>query len=184
MTTNHGHKTVQALLYFCNEAHKTDSLGSLRRSTATAWLFFADIAHLCTYGRTISGDSYMRTAIGFDLVGTRKLLDNTYGYVNTPDVTYSRKYLNVTPDDIRARSDDQDLDEFSESDIQMLTSVYFAYHRFPIAQLHDIMRTFPGWRRARINSIVPPGFFLANASDRAKERFNSAHVLNSNNYTW
>jgi len=161
-------KTIQALSYFCRESNS-----SVKISTALAWLFLADVSHLREYGRTISEDTYIRTATGFEPVSTRDLLTrHIKAYVTTPDVVYCRLCLDVTPNDVDIRKGAiWDTDEMSDSDTQVLATTYSAYHRFSRSQLRAIVRTFPEWQAAHLKSVVSAELFLTGATDIAKIHF-------------
>jgi uncharacterized phage-associated protein len=137
-------KTTQAINFFCEEAG-----GKLNKMKAMKLLFLADKAHLLKYGRSISGDEYFAMEMGPVLSKTWSLLANKSDYDSESEhIEYFKKHLSFDSPVTLKSIAPLDQDEFSDSDIECLTSVANLYSRVPQNQIIDILHTFPEWESA------------------------------------
>lgn len=120
-------KIIESIIYIAN----TEKEPMHYRKIAYL-IYFADKTHLEMYGRTITGDDYI--AIHRGVVPARvyiNLLNNKY---NEDNLTFHRKYNHIEVDRI------VDLNEFSESDIEVLDWMVEVYGGYPLWQLQEFAR--------------------------------------------
>ena len=95
-------------------------------------IYFADKTHLEKYARTITGDDYIAIYQGIVPAHVYVNLLNSKYNVNNPNFHIS--YNGIIVDRV------VDLNEFSESDIEILDKTIQVYSKFPLWQLQEFAR--------------------------------------------
>jgi uncharacterized phage-associated protein len=95
-------------------------------------IYFADKTHLELYGRTITGDAYI--AIFRGIVPARVYINLLNKKYDEDNPNFHRHYNSVVVDRI------VDLNEFSESDIEILDRMVEVYSKFPLWQLQEFAK--------------------------------------------
>lgn len=111
---------IEAILYVANRVQQPTVM------QVSKLLYLADVAHLSKYGRFITGDRYVAMRHG-------PVPSRSYDLMKTSNEAFER------PDTRSIRPlRDADLDEFSESDLELLDEILRKHGRTSISQLRNI----------------------------------------------
>lgn len=135
-------KIIQALAYLASRMQGQ----TLDEMKAYKLLWLADRCHLRMNGRTITGDKYYAMPKGVVPTDAKHLLDGETTILETPENYLSKWIEKVEPHKFRAISE-PDLEEFSESDINVLNNVIDTYGACSRHELSDLSHKYPEWKK-------------------------------------
>lgn len=139
-------------------------------------LFFADQAHLSSYGRPIIGDTYIKMKNG-------PVPSEAYDIVKRHAAhSLANKYLSVSDIHIGVRHP-ADVRELSESDIEVLDSIIRIHGKRSALELSDLSHRERAWHLAATNAPMDYRLFLNDDNkemlDIIKEEQESRELLAS-----
>ncbi len=135
-------KIIQALCYIANS--QPNATVDTMKAYKLLWL--ADRLHLRNYSRTISGDEYWALPLGPVPTNAKNLVDGKATSLKNPDGKFD-EYIEVLPNHkIRARKG-ADVDEFSESDIELFDKVLAKFGNASAIELSNFSHQFPEWKQ-------------------------------------
>ena len=135
-------KATQALNFL---ARKKD--GKINKMKAVKIIYFADRLHLRKYGRPIVGDVYW--AMKYGPVGS--MTDHVADFSHVPEevLAYAKKYIKPADDKRQAfiSLKEEDLNVFSETDIECLEAAYDKFSDKDQFELAEITHQYPEWAK-------------------------------------
>lgn len=140
--SNNTNKIIQSLVFIASKME--DKTVDVMKAYKLLWL--ADRCHLRMYGRTITGDKYYALPMGLVPTDAKHILDGVKTRMETPADYFDRwiekrdlhKYTAIAP---------PDMDEFSESDIEVLEKVLTLYGGYSRHELSKLSHKYPEWRQ-------------------------------------
>lgn len=173
-------KSVQALNLLANL-----SGGSINKMKAIKLIWLADRLHLRKFGRTITGDEYYALPNGPVPSATRDVLENS-NFIEDSATDYASEYITEI-DKYNYRSlIEGNYKVFSQSDVNILKTVFSTYGHLDHFALSDFSHNFPEWKKhesalsKKLSSrfpIVADDFFL-NFDDKTGLFIDSEESLN------
>lgn len=126
-------------------------------------LYFADKEHLLRYGRTITGDTYVRMQYGpTPSVG----LNMMRGQASSRLTARFQERLAIHGNEVRALTS-PDLKVFSKSDLNVMQEVCEKYGRLTAAQLSRLSHQEATWKRTKENRLIDFELFFDGRPDAA-----------------
>lgn len=132
-------RIIQALAYF--EFKIKDPLMNKMKAYKLVWL--ADRKHLCTYGRTITNDTYYAMPKGVVPSDAKNILDGCPTKLSNDD-SYVEQYLNISKNGYTIKQSPY-TDVFSDSDIEVMDEVIEMYGKLSAQELSNLSHKFPEW---------------------------------------
>ncbi|HEY4194822.1 MAG TPA: Panacea domain-containing protein, partial [Mucilaginibacter sp.] len=132
-------KAVQALNYFAQKEG-----GHINYMKAGKLVYLADRAHLRTYGRTITNDTYIAMKNGSVPSKTKDIILKS-AWFEQEILDYVNIYLS-DPDDYSFNSlKDTDTDVFSKTDLKVMEEIYDFFGDRNKYELSEYSHHFPEW---------------------------------------
>jgi len=132
-------KAVQSLNYFA-----TKSGGSLNKMKAIKLIWLADRLHLRKYGRSITGDEYYALPNGPVPSATRDILESS-DFLNDIASEYAEQFLSSNGKYEYKTINEINENVFSQTDIEILETIFTNYGELDQFQLRDLSHLFPEW---------------------------------------
>lgn len=133
-------KIIQALTYLACKSPER----KLDNMKAYKLLWLADRYQLRNTGRTITGDTYYALPFGLIPSDAKCLLEDEPTRLSEVK-GYLSQYLNVLPEHTYQAVSNPDLDQFSESDIIALDTIWSAFGDMKPMELSTFSHQFPEW---------------------------------------
>lgn len=140
--TRNTKKLIQALAFLA--AKSTDHMLSSMKAYKLLWL--ADRCHLRKFGRTITGDSYFALPKGMVPTDAKHLLDGEVTVMHTPSGYFDR-WIKKNNGHTYSLIEAPDMEEFSESDIEVLQKVVDSYGDMSAKELSELSHKYPEWKK-------------------------------------
>lgn len=135
-------KIIQTLVYL--SSHMQDKMIDDMKAYKLLWL--ADRCHLRKNGRTITGDRYFTMPKGVVPTDAKHLLDGEPTVLANPDNNFGDWIRKIDTHKFMAVKT-PDLNEFSQSDIEVLNQVIDLYGNYSRHDLSELSHKYPEWRR-------------------------------------
>lgn len=136
-------KVIEVLLYVANKKSVIDRHG------LSKILYFADKAHLEYFGRTITGDNYVKMDFG-------PVPSKIYDYIkqiDTENALFTTKGYTLIP------KREANIEELSESDIDVLDSIIAKYGSKSFRDKTELSHD-KTWKKSDLNKPIPADKFL------------------------
>ncbi len=134
-------KAIQALNYFALLGG-----GSINKMKAIKLVWLSDRLHVRNYGRLITGDDYYALPNGPIPSATRDILENN-NFIDDLSTEYASHYISII-DKYNFRSiADFDSKVFSNTDKEMLNTIFSKFGDKDHFELSDISHKFPEWKK-------------------------------------
>jgi uncharacterized phage-associated protein len=137
-------KIVNAVAYFSSNCPGATKMKICKL------LYFADKEHLLTYGRPITGDTYVRMPYG---PTPSAGLNMMRGRASSRLTKMFQDKISVQNNEVRALSS-ADLNVFSRSDLRIMKQVIEQYGSLTAAQLSTISHREPTWKKTGENRLI------------------------------
>ncbi len=172
-------KAIQVLNYFALKEG-----GIINKLKAIKLIWLADRAHLRRYGRPIVMDRYFALPHGPVPSNTKDLAEDT-SFLSEEETNYRNKYIKGANRYSYKSIESVDIDVFSDTDIQILDSVYEEFGSYDKFKLRDISHEYPEWKKHelglknKISSRFPMSYsdFFENPKDFNNSFFNENEEL-------
>jgi uncharacterized phage-associated protein len=135
-------KATQSIIFFLNQ-----NGGSLNKMKALKLIWLADRLHLRTYGRTITMDSYIAMKNGPVASGTRDILELNVTYLADNELEYAIKSIKPKDKFTVEYLGNEDLDQMSDSDIEILTKIQAEFGHLGEFNLSELSHSLPEWKK-------------------------------------
>ena len=137
----HYKKAIQSLNYFA-----TMGGGSINKMKAIKLVWLSDRLHLRNYGRLITGDEYYALPNGPIPSATRDILENN-NFIDDLSTEYASHYICIIDRYNFKSIADCDLKVFSNTDKEMLKTIFLKFGDKDHFELSDISHKFPEWKK-------------------------------------
>ncbi len=169
MTSFKFKKSVQALNYFAQKEG-----GKINYMKAGKLVYLADRAHLRTYGRTITNDTYVAMKNGSVPSRTKDIISKSEWW-GSEIVEYSNLYLTPAQGYDISSISNVDTSVFSKTDLKIIDLIYEHYGNRDQFELSEYSHHFPEWKRFESELkmgvgkvfIIEPADFFENGLDEA-----------------
>ena len=141
MVTFNYRKTVQALNLFADLEG-----GKINKMKALKLIWLSDRLHLRKYGRLITNDQYYALKNGPVASATRNILQEDSDFASDVDMEYSKEYIRPEGYDYCTRQK-PNLKVFSETDLEVLKTIYDNFGKFGHFELSNLSHEFPEWKK-------------------------------------
>ena len=146
-------KSVQILNFFAEKEG-----GTIDKMKALKLYWLSDKLHLRKYGRLISSDKYLAMEYGAVASTAKDIIDSTE-YLTKIDIkskNYRDKYLTELVNNSFSSKSNTDLDEFSQSDIEILELIYENFKFEGAFSLSELSHKFPEWQKFENDLKINP----------------------------
>jgi len=141
MTSFKFKKAVQALNYFARKEG-----GKINYMKAGKLVYLSDRAHLRTYGRTITNDTYVAMKNGSVPSKTKDIILKS-AWFEQEILDYVNAFLS-DPNNYNFQSlNEVDMSVFSKTDIKIMDEIYEYYGERDQFELSEYSHHFPEWKR-------------------------------------
>ncbi len=156
-------KSVQGLNLLANK-----NGGTINKMKAIKLIWLADRLHLRKFGRTITGDEYYALPNGPVPSATRDVLENS-NFIEDTATDYASEYISEIDKYNYKAIIEGNYKVFSQSDLDILNTVFSAFGHLDHFALSDLSHFFPEWKKhesalnKKLSSrfpIEPTDFFL------------------------
>lgn len=124
-------------------SHQKDRKLDFMKAYKLLWL--ADRCHLRLYGRTITGDKYFAMIHGIVPTDAKHLLEGEPTVLSN-SANYFNSNIRITEKHTFQAIKEPDLDEFSQSDVEVLEQVLSIYNQMKPRELSDLSHRYPEWQ--------------------------------------
>lgn len=134
-------KAVQVLNYFANKEG-----GAINKMKAIKLIWLSDRAHLRKFGRPIIMDQYFALPYGPIPSNTKDLAEKN-SFLSIDEINYRDRFLKII-DKYKFKSIEQIEEKvFSQSDLQILNSVYAEFGKYSEFDLSELSHLYPEWKK-------------------------------------
>lgn len=136
-------KSVQALNFFAIKEG-----GAINKMKALKLIWLADRHHLRRYARPILNDIYIAMQRGPVASNTKDFIEDN-SYVSKIESNYRNAYIQTSQDVKHTFTSLQSVDDsiFSQTDLEVMESVYQRYGNLDKWRLSELSHQFPEWKR-------------------------------------
>ena len=134
-------KSVQALNYFAIQAG-----GQVNKMKALKYIWLSERLHLRKYGRLILNDAYFALKNGPVASNTKDLVEDT-SFLSKEESVYRHAYLETVDNYTYQSIEGFQGDVFSDSDIQVMKSIYETFSGYDEFQLSDESHKYVEWKK-------------------------------------
>lgn len=149
-------RTLEALLYICEHLEGTT------KHQLSKLLYFADKYHLGKYGRTITGDKYVKMEFG-------PVPSETYDHIRNS--AFINDIFAINGYHLSGKRS-ANTDELSESDVEALNFALNEYGEMSFGKLTDISHD-ASWSAAEDNAVISFDQFLLTYDNETQEELKS-----------
>jgi len=138
-------KAVQTLNFF---ARKEGS--NINKMKALKLIWLSDRLHLRKFGRRITNDTYFALNYGPVPSNSKDLAENT-SFLSQEEQCYRDCFLRNEDSYTYFSVEELDKNVFSESDLDVLQSIYTQFGSYDHYQLSDISHKYPEWKKFELH---------------------------------
>lgn len=134
-------KSVQALNFFAIQEG-----GQVNKMKALKYVWLSERLHLRKYGRLILNDAYFALKYGPVASNTKDLAEGT-SFLSKEESAYRHTYLQTVDDYTYQSVKTFQSDVFSDSDIQVMKSIYETFSGYDEFELSDESHKYLEWKK-------------------------------------
>lgn len=134
-------KAVQCLNYLAKKGG-----GHINKMKAIKLLWLADRLHLRLYGRPVLDDQYVAMKFGPVQSGVKDLAEDKVEFLAEEESAYRNEYLALEGHNVLSKKS-VDLGIFSDSDHEVLDSIYQHFGQLSQFALADLSHRYPEWNK-------------------------------------
>jgi hypothetical protein len=144
-------KFKETLLYVAARLARLPSYGSIKLNKV---LFFSDVLHYATYGKSITGATYVRHKFGPAPRGLRQIQQEMI------DADEADLAVTVSPDEHRSNrllfaTREADITKFTGSEIEVIGRVINMVKDHTAEEASDLSHALEGWQIAAQGEVIP-----------------------------